>query len=64
MGIDVEEFSQRQSISRYELARLLNAVECQDCIQSPNWMMERYTNPFWSDFIAQPGKDFGDIPFE
>jgi len=64
MGINVEEFSQRQSISRYELARLLNAVECQDCIQSPNWMMERYTNPFWSDFIGQPGKDFGDIPFQ
>lgn len=64
MGINVEEFSQRQSISRYELARLLNAVECQDCIQSPNWMMERYTNPFWSDFITQPGKDFGDITFQ
>lgn len=64
MGINVEEFSQRQSISRYELARLLNAVECQDCIQSPNWMIERYTNPFWSDFIQQPGKDFGDIPFQ
>ena len=64
MGIDVQEFSQRQSISRYELARLLNAVECQDCVQSPNWMIERYTNPFWSDFIIQPGKDFGDIPFE
>lgn len=64
MGINVQEFSQRQSISRYELARLLNAVECQDCIQSPNWMIERYTNPFWSDFITLPGKDFGDIPFQ
>lgn len=64
MGINVQEFSQRQIISRYELARLLNAVECKDCIQAPNWMIEKYTNPFWSDFIEQPGKDFGDISFQ
>lgn len=64
MGIDVAAFAEKESVSRYELARLLNAVECQDCIHAPVWMNERYTNPFWSDFIQLPGKDFDDIAFQ
>ena len=64
MGIDTEEFSERENISRYELTRLLNAVECIDCVHAPIFMIDRYTNPFWSDFRQQPGKDFWDINFQ
>jgi hypothetical protein len=64
MGIQTETFAEKQSVSRYELARLLNAVECQDCIYTPVPMIERYTNPFWSDFIQLPWKDFNDITFQ
>jgi hypothetical protein len=35
MGINTTEINEQDSISRYELARLLNAVECKDCINPP-----------------------------
>lgn len=63
MGIDVVSFAEKESVSRYELAKLLNAVECQDCIHAPARMEKRYTDPFWSDFTQLPGKDFDDIDF-
>ena len=38
VGLDPVSFSDKNSISRYEVTRLLNAANCQDCIQAPNWM--------------------------
>lgn len=63
MGIQTDQVSDQETISRYELAKLLNAVECQDCINTPDRMIQRYTNPFWSDFIQLPGKDFDEITY-
>ena len=51
-------------LSRYELTRLLNAVECRDCIMPPVSIVETYTQPFWSSFIQLPWKDFRDIGFK
>lgn len=51
------------SISRYELARLLNAVECHDCVVVPEWMQQQYTYAFWNDFTWLPWKDFSDITY-
>ena len=64
MGINVELFQEKEQIARFELTKILNAVECQDCIHPAPWMIERYTNAFWSDFIQLPGKDFNDITFQ
>lgn len=61
IGIDVQTITKQLGISRYELTRLLNAVECKDCIVPDRPMIDRYTSSFWNSFIVQPGKDFWDI---
>ena len=62
--LDIESFSNKNSISRYEVTRLLNAANCQDCIQAPDWMRKTYTQSFWSNFRAIDGKDFDDVSYE
>ena len=52
VGLDIVSFSNKSSISRYEVARLLNAANCQDCIQAPDWMKQIYTQEFWNKFRA------------
>ncbi len=63
-GIPVDEILQSDQVSRYELTRLLNAVNCEDCVNAPAWMIEKYTNSWWLDFSSLPGKDFGDIVYQ
>jgi len=60
-GIPVDEIIESDQVSRYELTRLLNAVNCQDCVNTPQWMIDKYINPRWSDFTNLPWKDFDDI---
>ena len=56
-------FSNKKSISRYEVARLLNAANCEDCIQAPEWMKNTYNKSFWDGFKIIDGKDFNDINY-
>lgn len=60
-GINTTEIQQRESVSRYELARLLNASECYDCFHPSNSFVSRYTSDNWRKFIELPGKNFSDI---
>ncbi len=62
--LDIPSFSKKTSISRYEITRLLNAVNCEDCVQAPLWMQETYTQNFWDTFKAIDWKDFNDISFQ
>ena len=64
VGLDIVLFSNKNSISRYEVTRLLNAADCQDCIQAPDWMKRTYTQNFWDKFKAIDGKDFNDVGYE
>ena len=50
MGVDIASLSNKKSISRYEMARLLNASNCEDCIQEPNRMKQTYSYEFWENF--------------
>ena len=61
--LDVSTFSNKKSISRYEVARLLNAANCEDCVQAPIWMQQTYDQTFWDGFRAIDGKDFNDINY-
>ncbi|HBB04836.1 TPA: hypothetical protein DCZ39_08375 [Patescibacteria group bacterium] len=61
MGLDVKNVEAQSSISRYDLARLLNIVECKDCIKPNQDMLNKYVQNFWSAFGS--GKDFADISF-
>ena len=50
VGLNITSFANKSSISRYEVARLLNAANCQDCIQAPTWMRQTYNQNFWNNF--------------
>jgi len=63
MGIDVIGIQEQDAVSRYELSRLLNSVECVDCIYADNWMINQYDWIFWSEFIQLPWKDFDEISY-
>ena len=64
IGLDIATFSEKNSISRYEVTRLLNAANCEDCIQSPIWMQQTYNQSFWDNFRAIDGKDFNDVDYQ
>ena len=61
MWIDTKQIESGNKISRYDLAKLLNTVECKDCINTPKDMISKYDNKFWDAFLKIPWKDFGDI---
>ncbi|HMT01321.1 MAG TPA: hypothetical protein PKC14_03255, partial [Candidatus Absconditabacterales bacterium] len=61
MGLVSEDFMKKPAISRYELSRLLNAVECKDCVNPDKSMIDSYSQQFWNQFVKLPGKDFSDI---
>jgi len=59
--IDVDTLLESDEISRYDLTRLLNAVNCKNCIKAPLSMVEKYTKPRWNNFKNEPWKAFSDI---
>ena len=59
--INLEYIKKQNTISRYDVTRLLNAVECVDCISPNNNIIDKYSNSFWQKFITLPWKDFDDI---
>ena len=63
MDIPVEQIMDADGISRYTLSRLLNALECKDCIYPDQTMVNDYSSSFWSQFSQLPGKDFDDIAY-
>jgi hypothetical protein len=62
--LNVGTFSDKNSISRYEISRLLASSNCEDCVQAPEWMKNLYTRDFWSAFKDIDGNNFDDIDFE
>ena len=62
--MNVGTFSEKNSISRYEISRLLSSSNCEDCVHAPEWMKQLYTKDFWNEFKAIDGKYFDDIDFE
>ncbi|NOZ44604.1 MAG: hypothetical protein GXP45_05715 [bacterium] len=63
MDIAVDNYLNQDTISRYDLTKLLNTVECQDCIHPSQEMIQKYTQAFWQQFIQLPGKDFDEISY-
>lgn len=64
MGIPLAQMQSQSQLSRYQLTRLLNAVECQDCVAPDKVIRQQYSIDFWKEFVQLPGKDFRDIGFE
>lgn len=61
MNIPINSILSNTGINRYELTRLLNAVECKDCLVPSKEYLNKYTNLFWQKFIKEPGRDFDDV---
>jgi len=62
-NIPIDKILTQTWISRYELTRLLNAVECKDCINPDNTYLKTYTAKYWERFTKQPGMRFNDIAY-
>lgn len=61
--VPVEAILRQKTLSRYQLTRLLNAVECYDCIVPDKKTHDKYSEAFWTGFVSLPGKDFRDIEY-
>ena len=64
VGINVQKLQQQPTVSRFEMARLLNAINCENCITPPARMIQRYDQDFRQTFSSLPNRDFNDISFE
>ena len=60
--IDIEKIQNTKTISRYTLTRLLNSVNCNDCINPDSNMVNKYTYEWWQNFSI--GRDFWDISYQ
>ena len=63
MNIDVAATQAKKTISRYDLAKLLNASECKDCILPKQDILDKYIAAFRNSFTSQAGNYFSDISY-
>ena len=61
INIPVDDMMDNKWLSRYEITRLLNAVECNDCINPDTNIINRYNSSFWTDFKLIAWNNFNDI---
>lgn len=61
IDINTSLISKQPTVSRYDLVRLLNTIDCQDCILPAMPTIRRYSSVFWDTFRALPGNYFDDI---
>jgi hypothetical protein len=50
INIDTNKLIENQTLTRYELTKLLNAVECKDCINPDSSFLRTYNSDYWSNF--------------
>ena len=60
-GIDTDVISTSKTISRYTLTKLLNGVNCNDCMNPSANMINTYDYARWNNFSI--GRDFKDISY-
>ena len=63
LWIDVDSILTSKSIDRYELTRLLNWVNCKDCINPDSKTQYTYSAQRRNNFANQDGSAFGDISY-
>lgn len=60
-GIDINRIKQQSSLSRYEVTKLMNAIECTNCIIPSQEIIRHYSESFWKKFAILPTNDVNDI---
>ena len=61
LWIDISKYNNSTPISRYELVRFLNLVDCFDCLHPPRWAYEKYNSSWWQEFKNKSTSNFDDI---
>lgn len=51
------------TVSRDDVAKLLNFIDCHDCHRPGNELVDRLTSAWWSDFRTNPAANFDDTPY-
>ena len=51
------------TLTRFDFARLLNAIECKDCIIPDETLASKYNKTTWEQIQQLPGKYFDDIEY-
>ena len=55
-GINTESIITNKTISRYTLTKLLNSINCNDCMNPDSNMINKYSSERWNNFSI--GRDF------
>jgi len=63
VGLNPHKLQQQSTVSRFEMARLLNAINCENCITQSARMTQKYNQNFRQVFSSLPNRDFNDISF-
>lgn len=58
---DTSKFAKLQQVPRYDVVRLLNYVDCQDCTMPAYGSINKYTRARFSDLQSKPWNYFNDI---
>lgn len=61
--VDADAIASSPTISRFDVAKLLNFIDCNDCHRPSNEYVQRLTSPWWSTFRALPSANFDDVNY-
>ena len=62
-GISATNAKKNEQISRYEMTRILNAIDCEDYMITSPWMKNYYTKGYRDTFLQDPDHNFKDIQY-
>ena len=63
LWISVKKLDSTTAISRYELVRLLNILDCLDCIHPSENLKKDFSYDWWINFQKKPYSNFDDIVY-
>ncbi len=63
MKLDAANIAKASVVSRYDLAELLNFIDCHDCHRPGNDLVEKLTSSRWDLFRVTPTANFDDVSY-
>lgn len=61
--MDSAQIEASPTVSRHDVAKLLNFIDCHDCHRPGNELVDRLTSAWWTDFRANPAANFDDTAY-
>jgi len=63
-GISISSLESAPTVSRNQLAELLNYVDCHDCHRPWKDLLTSLTSSWWNTFRASPAVNFDDVSYD